>query len=351
MIYVFIFCVVALLLLPNINSRSQYKTVKFLFFIVAIIAGLRYNIGADYLGYLSYYNKINFSNFYTIEPVFGLLISVFRALNFSYNSFLLGISFMTCGIFFLAAKELKISNPIIYLYLIMIQYFLGGLMGQIRQALAISILLLFFAKYIITEEKRSIILGAIIAGLIHFSGFVGLLIPLITGVKKSRTILLGFFTVLVITYLYPVSNLVISFFELFNIPLTEIIKVYSETEKYSGNYNPGIIAVLERFLVSSLSIFLILKSKTPWHKTVGVVYLLSVLITIGLRDFEILSQRLSRPLKFIEFFIYPIFYSDYLSNKKSKYLLTLFLLFLLLKPYTIIKSDTSKYLPYKSYLN
>lgn len=348
MIYIFFFILSFLSVVFSVKKSTKKNIFIFISFIAILIASLRSNIGADFLGYLSYFEKANLDAEIFVEPLFNLIIVFSKFIGLNFNGFLALISFFT---FYFLYKSIKKSNQdlTIVLYVFLIQYFLGGVMGQIRQALAIAII--FYCFFLLMEGKKSKAYFFIIcASLIHYTAIIGFLFPLIFLIKKSKLNFMIYCSIFISFYTSGLTNLLIetiSFIPGFQ--LSDIIIMYSENEKYGSSYEIGVIGILERIIITIISLYIIYKSDNLIYINISKVYLTSILILIAFIDFSIFSQRVSRIFKLFEVFLYAIFIKEYLNKSKlNMYLIYSFLFLLLLKPVNVIKNDFFKYLPYKT---
>lgn len=145
--------------------KKNKHLLSFVFFIIVLIAGLRYETGGDKVGYDNYYETTNsLSNYldgdftvdistskYYLEFFFTLLNSISKTFNFDVT----GVYFLTAllSVFLIKniIKKLPFLNKYIFIFLYICMLLLSFQMAYIRQGLAI----LFISNSLIylTEKK------------------------------------------------------------------------------------------------------------------------------------------------------------------------------------------------------
>ncbi|MEK3683104.1 EpsG family protein [Paenibacillus sp. FSL R10-2736] len=150
----------------------------------AIIIGVRrYDVGADTLNnWTAYINlgvvnsiKISFLNTGIDKPLFFLIhYVIYLVFKGTPTVFFTIISFLTLFILALALDKWKDKLSISFALFVYYSFFGMQLLNQSRQMLALSIL--FYALFFLSEKKvLKYILIVCIAGMIHFTAFVGIL--------------------------------------------------------------------------------------------------------------------------------------------------------------------------------
>jgi len=334
-----------------INGGKYIKNYLFLVLvtILTLFAGLRYNLGADYLGYYSYFNKATISLFGGLELGFEFLAVLVRETFGSYEIFVLLLDTLT---FVFVYKSIKSMSKVylIPLYIYSIQYFLGGPMGQMRQALAMAILL-YSIKYVISRDLKRFIFVVLIATSIHFSSIVFLVVYGLNYIKVNKV----FLTVILISSVivgktFLPRYILLQLFSLFDIELFDKINHYVTSEVYGTEYSGQIIAYIERLLIFFISLYFYKESDDKRIKVFIQVYWLSLLLFFMFADISILAQRSSRPFKMVEIFLYGYLIEKFTHNKYLRVIGYLVLLLLMYKPIYIIISRPYLYIPYMSIL-
>lgn len=313
--------------LLSICTKDNYtKKIVFLLsvFIFSIIFGLRYDIGADFLGYISYYNSENFQ--WHIGPGYYFSSAFFKYFNLKYYVFNIFIVSFSLYLIYISVK--KQNNYALCFFVFLCLYFLGGTLGQIRQTISMSFILLALTGGFNYKLK---FLLMCLATSFHFGGLLGFLLLFISDFHVKNWKVTLFF---ILTIMIFVKGISLNF-------LTDYI-VYIESDKYGGDNNVSLIAILERFLVL-LFCFYNLKMQNSLAKF-SFIYVLSCFIFVVFFDIEIISQRLSRFYKFFDVIIIPsLFYMLKLPNKNV--IVIFAMLTLLIKPIYVVKAKPSQYLP------
>lgn len=189
-IYVFLAVFGAFFSFIEVSSKQDKKSIKLLFLIfyilfagsLIVLTAFRENVGNDYLVYKDYYNGQYISD--NFEIGFKYLIDFFKYFNFSYNVFQIMISLFTgCVMFLFFYKKSKFPIFILYLYFCLFFYVIN--FSQLRQYIAISILMLFslFNK---KNNKILFFLGVCISFFIHKSSILVLFIPIIEFIFRKK---------------------------------------------------------------------------------------------------------------------------------------------------------------------
>ena len=165
--------------LVNHYSRSLgFYNIWFLFSLLlfAFIAGFRYNVGVDYLSYLSeylYVQEYGSLSREDFEVGFKFITFLFGNAGFHYFYYFAFLALLQIGFIFLALKDDKPILKYVCLYIFLGTFFLEWMNG-IRQTIVCCIFV-YLVKFI--EEKKLIkyLIGIAIAYLMHKS--VLLLLP------------------------------------------------------------------------------------------------------------------------------------------------------------------------------
>ena len=153
---------------------------------------------ADYEIYVNrYYNYENMTS--QTEPLFSLLMKLFNYLNFSYEQFLIFISFIILNLIIIVLKKnTKHVNIVLFLYLIfpfcfdvvMLRYTLG------------TTIIISGIKYLLSDKKSDFwkyCIYVLIAALFHFSFIIMIVFGLVKFLNRKQIIRL-----LMITFLFSI---------------------------------------------------------------------------------------------------------------------------------------------------
>lgn len=315
----------------NLSLVSVNDKILKIIFIASIIFfsflfGFRYDVGADFLGYISYFKSDNFQ--FHIGPAYYVLSMIFKGFNLEYyhlNTFLV---FMNLSLIFYTFR--KNNNVALIFFIFLCLYFLGGTLGQIRQSIAMSILLLAFS----TEYKiNTRIFLVLVAFAFHYGAIIGLVLLLINN-KLLNSWFISLFAILLAGFI--TKYFLINFFG-------DYI-AYFESERYGSSNSVSLFGILERLLLSIYCIYcLVTKNR---YRYFAYIYLLSIIIFLVYFDIEIISQRLSRFYKIFDIILIASLLNYFTSSYR---LLLAFILCLVLfyKPIHIIKVKPTQYLPFK----
>lgn len=311
----------------------------YLYFILAIlfvcIAGLTDGNGLDWNAYKDISNEVvSFSDIWShpqYEPLFLLFYKLFP----TYNFFLFIFVLVNC--IFISITIFRYSPYIItsiFIY-ICIYYFLG-IMGQLRQALAISVIILAW-PYI---EKKSFILYVILASLIHISAIVCLLYPLIpnTIFKKKYYFLILLFFFLTHSFLQDIIFSILGSFSSGKI-------LY-----YLINENNNISITF--FLYKALLFFLFLYNIGKCNKFILAnkflnIYFISIILYLILSFSSSIGGRIILYFSITEVLIIPFIIKSYLYKKTGVIVYFIIIFFNIYQYYSFINAYKDIFIPYK----
>lgn len=205
----------------------QLGTVVFLILFV----GLRYRTGPDYDSYeISYLGRSDFR----FESMFNFFMIVFRKLGATYHVFLLFIAALSISI---KSYVLNRQSPYFFLSLLVAVGFFLSDMGQIRYALAISVLWLSIPFYL---EKRLIayLLVVLCAVLIHQTAIVFLPVYWLCSLKLNFPLMLFIWAACYLASYTALGDSVMDLFSDYSFSDTATTKmdVYSENESLNTRY-------------------------------------------------------------------------------------------------------------------
>lgn len=184
-VYSFQIMVISLLgIIANIRNHKKIGNdnkfwsweVIIIFFIFTFFAAFRYDVGVDYLSYLSTYMKgysehLNFIN--ETEPLFAGYISLLQYFSIPFYVFFAIPAFIQIFLVYYSFKNDKYLYPYLGFVLICLNYF--SFMGGIRQSI-VCCLFIYSIKFIKEHRLIPYILTIIIGSYIHKSALI--LIPI-----------------------------------------------------------------------------------------------------------------------------------------------------------------------------
>lgn len=169
-ILVLIFCFGLFDLLSS-NLRQKKILIFFIFILLVIQDGLRWETGTDWVPYLKYFFEDPAYALFVFEPGYDLLNAIIRLIFNDYTIFLVVHALIIYSLYLKAIIKLT-DLPIVALlifYSLMIGY-----MGMNRQHIALAICL-YSVTFILNKEKYKFFLTVLIATLFHFSALLFLI--------------------------------------------------------------------------------------------------------------------------------------------------------------------------------
>lgn len=154
------------------------------------IAGLRYEVGADYATYLSLYDNLSslsITQFFTnldLEVGFYLLVKLSKAITGDASVFFASSSLITLIFFHLGLKRLNVKNKALIYFLFLLIIFPMTL-NIVRQGIAMSICFYAFT-FMIDRNFRKYLLWIVVASLFHASALFMLPIYLLGKIVKDE---------------------------------------------------------------------------------------------------------------------------------------------------------------------
>lgn len=225
-----------------------------------------------------------------------------------------------------------------------VQYFLGGPMGQMRQALSIAILL-YGIKFIIDKKFKKFLITVLIASSIHISSMIFIMAYSVNYIKLKKTPAIILVILAIIIGNTPIPRELIQLSSSLNFDIFQSVNSYAESD-YGNEYSGPLLAYIERLLIFIVSLWLYRNSDSKKIKTFIQIYWISLIIFFFFADISILAQRLSRPFKVVEIFLYGFVLHKFTVNKYLRILGWLLLALLMIKPIYMIFSRPHLYVPY-----
>lgn len=327
--YLFLFILTYLLSFLDLsNVKYKHKQMLFLFiaFILILFAGLRYEIGFDYFSYFRIFtDSHNLNNIFShgIEPGFYLLNWFFNLFfnNFYFLIFFIALVTIVLKVNFINKYSIYIFIPLFYYYAL---DFLPREMGQIRHALAISILL-FSIKYIFEEDFLKFIFLIIIATSIHYTSLIFIPAYFFNKIKLDKKKMLFLITFSLGLALININDIILY---LANImpqidPVESVIR-YINRPGRTGRIGISLTVIWRVFLFGVSFIFYSEIFHTKKKRNIFDLYFLGLLIYFSLNGNAMFARRFAQVYMFLEGIIisYIIFS---LKRKETKILFMIFL--------------------------
>lgn len=319
----------------NLTVKRSFWKLEIIFPILlfAIIMGMRYDVGVDYLTYLNNYLYKNYSG--KGEVLFNLFSDVGWLFNFHFVYFFTAIAFTQILFFFLAFKDERYLYPLLIFFLFTTGNFLFW-MNVLRQALALCIWL-YALKFI--ETKKPYIYFAICLAIfmVHRSSVILFIFyPILrngkdyfASIKLQLVLFLSAFVFeqLFFSLLMKFENIISFYTSLLGDGLYNSYSINNLVQEFSESKGSG-FAVYFKILLNLIIIFYSVRLKKFYNSNrFIIIYFFFFLGVITTYIFPEGAISLSRPFRY--FYIFqPIMYAYFLyylyKKRKSE---TNFLLF------------------------
>lgn len=309
----FIILFVLIAMLAIMDYYSKHNVGLFISAIIlAVVAGIRYNVGYDYQAYYLYYQSgQNNGDGERFQWGFILLNKIAHFLHFNFFGFQLFFAFLTIGLLaYFLYKNIPAGFSgfgMLYYYS---RFFWTRDLGQIRSSLA-SVICLYSLKYI--KEKRPVpfLITILLAGSIHRGAYIFVFAYIFANyIDKSMSLLK--------TSSFLIASLVIGTV-LQHVP-SLVAKftgggVYITSDFYTQNSTASVSTLIMQVLI--ILVFMIMrrnqKQPIPFMDTAINVYIMGTLIAFMFIGYKTFGYRLDTILNTTEIVIVP-----YIVRKVSK---------------------------------
>ena len=325
----------------KVNEKGKNVLIFLIFLSLSIISGIRYNVGADYLNYQTFFNYIGVLSNSDYEIGYYLLNYI---LKFLFNNSI-SIFFATSMIInYFICKMIKDNENHVLSYFIYIcgTYFFFGLNG-IRQAIAMS-LFYYSLKFIKTKNLKKYFICNLIGMLFHISSsiFIPLYLILDKPIKNKKKVI-----ILIMSFL--LSNTIVKI--LSNVLLTSRYSFYILKSEYYIKSTFNISSIINFLILILYSVFTDKNDKN--NCIFENIHLIAAIISI-LMPYMPLANRVFMSFRYIEFLSVPNLLKNLsLKNKKLGAFIK-FMVYILYFYYFIhgvYMENGNKVLPYKTIFN
>lgn len=318
--------------------------------ILALFAGLRFNLGYDFFSYERYYYEANslsqvFDGSVRLERGYLFLSTLFSSLGFNYYTFVLFFSFLSLGLLIMFMYK-HAPFPTMVLTYYFARFFMARDMGQVRGAIA-AIILLYALPYIQKKQIIKFLIIVFIASLFHISSFLFIAAYLIHMVIKEVTLKNGIFLIGLATFVgWLMKN-----------PMLYVWTVPDGYHAYftSPSYTSGawllypVLWMQLALLLGSLIFIKLSKNKEgEWIKLLTKIYLVSCLVLLAAGPLETVGGRGSTMFASVEILLVPYFFMNFTKYKLlnllfySGFVLVIFILIF------ILSGMYHQYIPYET---
>jgi hypothetical protein len=243
----------------GLKKRYSKLFLVFLTIITILFIGLRYKTGGDWAGYIRIFESIHQNKTTTVEQGYVWLN---RIIYYTFGNYFVLQFIATAFVCIVTYSFIKRYSeyPLFTFYIFLLSFFDTLFMSQIRQSLAVGIILLS-TKFILNRKLFVFIFCIYIASLFHVSAVCA--IPLyFLNRKINKTILVSLIFVSMLPMFFPkilftVGEFLVSFLPISN-RLARITKSYLAHSFFSqrGGINSGLYFIA-LFLLAVLIIILI----------------------------------------------------------------------------------------------
>lgn len=276
-----------------IHQDKKFVNIAYYIFIIFIIgfAGSRFEVGLDWNRYIDIFESSIGGSFFALEkaePLFSLMARICNDMHLSFTLFILFVATISIGT--KAYVFNKLSSIPFVVFLFYFPFFINGEMGQIRQFLSLSFILIS-SLYIIRQQVYPFLLLVLTASLLHFSAF--LFIPVYFLVKYVKSIWIYFGAILFAILLNELNifGFISESIEAFPVYFQQKISYYYDREN-----GPGIFSqtLLFRFLLLGTILFFQLRNDIPKDAKTDVflkIYFWGIVFFLLFGSFPTLTDR------------------------------------------------------------
>ncbi|KZE82827.1 hypothetical protein AV926_06200 [Myroides marinus] len=331
-IYIVFFILLFLLAILN----PQGTVVKHLIIVLlALLCGLRVDLGADYESYKNIYDSIDIihvdiENFFLIEPLFLFIAYIVKVFGGSHHFFLFFLSFIGLEAFYASTRLLKIKNFYLGVFIYFSLFYFQFHFNVIRHGLMCSLVWLGYFFYVSGNRRKGYIY-ILMGGLIQYLGIICFFLKdLLQRVFKPKFIIISLVSAFVASKIGIVSGIV---------SLSTIIPIIGPKISYYINvYDTIEVGVSSTLIIYSL-LFLFLRYYLMRSDYENKLYLrfilnalfLSVFLGILLNNYYVFVERITSFLNLSLVFIIPMIYEKYKVN-----LSRVFIFYIIVFSYTVI---------------
>ena len=324
-----------------------------------LFAGLRFKTGYDFFTYKEIFDAVKFGEnnqsgvLIIVEPGFIAIIEFVKFFTSNFQGLLFLMAFITITLKFKYFYNLSPFN-----FVAVLIYFTSGFlineMGQIRQGLAIA-LVLFAFKYLIEGNNKKFFLLSSLAFLFHFSVVFVFPVYFLLRKKISTKKLLYALIPLTLFFLVDIRPLLLSILDL--IPMAQLqskatFYLYSEEFGHPLGFN---LSFILRVLIFVTMIYFQDRgnSKFSFYEKLIPLYFYGIILYVLFNSVADFAIRSSLYFKSLECIILPCFITFGKTRFDKAIILALVILYSFWSLYKLLY-DTglhSDFLPYKSVFN
>lgn len=323
-VYIIFFIASILELNVKIYALQKYVIIFFGILILIFMAGLRGNVGTDYLEYLNFWiglkpiQSFDPNYYFHFEIMYRKIFSFFKYFSNSEVFFVFLNAFLVFIPLFFAIKDNLERyyglSLLIYYSIFFIPYALNGM----RQAIAMSIFL-YSIKYFNEKNTFAVLIISGIAGGFHSTGF--LILPsylIFTYFKKINL------------WFYPISLLLAFIIYKFNILSSFIFKQsFVNSEVYSEKYDESTstVQLLTRLFLAIFYFYFCYINRDKNNKLIPIfnIYWFGLLLYVSLMQNNVFATRFNMFFRVLEVLLLPLIFICF-RDKFNKNFIFIFVL-------------------------
>lgn len=350
-IYIVIGIIIGTFALIETFSKFKYQNtnlVNYLLYLIITICAVVFvgfrECGFDYESYNALFDSFSSDEWilnailYRVEFGFAFLNHIL----WDYRSVLVAMALFTIGLQFKFIYKYS-PLPFVSLFILLAVIFYPMMMGQIRQALAMSIVL----WAMVNRDRKFLFLSLIVlASFFHATAIIGLFVLFLPDkLFSTKTYFIALSIALVSNF--TMKSVFISASNLLPAIMSEKVDIYSSSEDFVLGLN---LAMLLRVFI--FIVFIILKDKFvsfPKGSYFVNVYFLSLLIYLGIGSLPQIAVRGSLYFYCLE----PILISMLIFNSNNKFKTIWLILFVginIYRQFGFFSEWTEDYIPYQNTL-
>lgn len=315
-VYFVLFLVILLFSLVDLKSiKSRYLSVFSVLSISIIIflfAGLRFEVGTDYLGYKEIFDRVYFGESVNVEYGYILISKFYQSFSNNYILFIVLLFLLAFSLKLIAF--IKITPFVSYSLLIYFTTILiSSDINQLRMGLSFSVIF-FSIYYIIIEKKWFFYFSVFLAGSIHYSAFIFLPAFIISNLRLNFR---------AYTLLLFISLLNFFLFKIFIIDSIGLDILFLLNESYQNKYSvyldnvndfDSLFTILSRLLIFICFFFYQQNYNSKQNSKLLNLYFFSLLLYLTLSNQGLISSRFSSYYKLSEIIFLPYFFQSFKNN-------------------------------------
>lgn len=317
--YNVVFFILLLFSFVEIFSKTNLKKhAKLIFFFLLLMIVLRYGQGSDYFNYIYLINWLadrmeekNYLLAFTQEPGFSLLSYLWiKPLKLSAELLIAFISGLSFFLMWLFIKKYSLK-PITSLLIFYTTFYLVYPYSGIRQAICISIFVLYLVPLLQTKKYIKYFIFSILLILFHTSSVILIIIPIVNLLKR--------YTILQIYFVSIISlGLGILFYSVLFSMLGSVGFIGEKIDDYRTSSSFDFMALLLRILIF-IPIMLTFKvyQRGSLKDTFLKIYILGFLLYLMFFSNSLISSRLNVYMRYFEAILIVDYLVYELNNKRE----------------------------------